>query len=362
MIAAQSRPALSRPALSRAQLIAAGLLWGAALTTVESFNIPFDNETIAEIASFVLLVGGPFCIAGLVLAVGATVLEPHWSAPLLALFTVFVAAAEAAIHLVALNLAYMTGEAIGMQALFAHPRSSLTVFLYCFWLVGFYGGLFVTALVLNARAHRRRALLTRLQITADQTEAAGHHERMNDLNGGLPQSLLVDAVATLQRFYDNNDAGADSLLNDLVAFFRAANTSLVSGVSTLAGEIALAQAYGEVRQHLSGRSQIHFTLDSPLPELPFPAPVLVPAIDQLLASGADEPVVEVTCRRDGDGWRLRLSGAGRLVTAWPEAGIENRLRAGLSPHHLQVTVRRDANLTVLDILIHTHKTEETNHE
>ena len=347
-----------KPALSRAQLIAAGLLWGAALTTIESFNIPFDNETVAEIASFVLLIGGPLCLAGPVLALGAAVLEPHWSVAWLSVFMTAFAAVTSFTALTVVTFAYMAGQAIGMQALFAHPRSSLTVFLYSFWLVGFYGGLFVTALVLNARASRRRALLTRLQIAADQTEAAGHHDRMNDLNGGLPQSLLVDAVATLQRLYDGNDARAETLLNDLVAFFRAANACLVSGVSTLSGEIALAQAYGEVRGHLLDRPQVRFTLDQPLPEMPFPAPVLVPAIDQLLASSSGDPVVDVSCRRDGDGWRLTISATGGITTAWLESGAEDRLRAALSTH--QLTIRREASLTALDILIQSIK-EETDH-
>ncbi len=322
------------------RLLTLGGLSGVAMTAMESLDAPLEGMTLAQVLSFVVLVGGHYVVSAIALAFGCAWLEPKLSAPLLAIALVMFSAVEAGAHTGIILLSYQVGAAAGMQALFAKPRSLLTAFLYDFWPLCFYGGLFVIAMTFSARAERRRAQLGRMQVAADYADAEADQARAAALNAGLQPSFLLEATTRLQQLYETDPAAASQLMTELVAFLRAAGLSNRSVVSTLGEELALVESYAQVRTHLGQPSRLRVAFDLPLPEVRFPGSILLPAVDRLLILGDAEVVLHDD--------RLSFGGrrGGEAFCADTEAYI--RKAVSLAGDH-DLTRRDEDNATWLDV-------------
>jgi hypothetical protein len=327
-------------AASVGRLLMLGGLWGVGMTAMESFSTPLEGMTFDEVASFVLLVGGHYVAAAMTLSFGCAWLEPRLTAPQLALALVMFAALEAAVHTGVLVFAQHVGAATGLQALFVRPRSVLTAFLYDFWPVCFYGGLFVTAITFNARAERRRNLLGQMQVAADYADAEADQAQAAALNAGLQPSFLLQATTRLQQLYDADPAGAGRLMTELVTFLRAAGVSNRSVVSTLAEELALVESYAQVRARLGQPGRLSVAFDLPLPKVRFPGSMLLPAVDRLLNLGDAEVVLRDECLSFGG------RAGGQAFCADTEAYFRQALHMA-GDHRL--TRREEEDATWLDV-------------
>ena len=322
------------------RLVTLGALWGVAMTAMESFDAPLEGMDLGQLMSFVCLVGGHYVAAAMALSFGCAWLEPRLSAFQLALALVAFAALEALSHTAILVVAYHVGAASGMQALFVRPRSLLTDFLFAFWPVCFYGGLFVMAMTFSARAERRRVLLSQVQVAADYADAEADRARAAALNAGLQPSFLLEATQRLQQLYEADPVAAGQLMTELAAFLRAASLSDRTTVSNLAEELALVDIYARVRLRLGKPDQLRIVIDGAAPDSRFPGAVLLPVIDRLLNLGD----VAVVLRGDV----LSLGGAPGSDAFCADTEAHIRHAVALGGGHA-VGRRDDAHASWLDI-------------
>ena len=322
------------------RLLMLGGLWGVAMTAMESFDAQVDLLSLDQVESFLALVSGHYIATAMALSFGCAWLEPRLTAWQLGLALVVFAALEAAAHTGLLIFAYHIGAAAGLQALFVRPRSMLTAFLYDFWPVCFYGGLFVMTMTLNARAERRRALLGQMQVAADYADAEADRSRAAALNAGLQPSFLLEATERLQQLYDTDPAAAGQLMTELATFLRAASFSDRTAVSSLSEELALVDIYARVRLGLGKPDQLRIVTDGEVTDSRFPGAVLLPVIDRLLNLGDVEVV------RRGARLSLGSAPAGRAFCADTEAHIRHAVALG-GGH--TISRRDDGRMSWLDI-------------
>ena len=324
------------------RLLALGAMWGVVMTATESFTVPLEGASFPQILSFVGLVGGHYVAAAMAMAFGCAWLEPRLSIFQLAMVLVVYAALEALCHTGILVLAYHIGAAGGMEALFVRPRPLLADFLFAFWPVCFYGGLFVMAMTFSARAERRRALLGQMQVAADYADADADQARAAALNAGLQPSFLLEATQRLQQLYEVDPVAAGQLMTELAAFLRAASVSDRTLVSTLAEELALVDAYARVRTRLGQPETLSLDIAGLASDGRFPGAVLLPVIDRLLNLGAARVVL------DGDAATLSLGGAPGTQAFGADTEAHIRHAVMLGGGH-RVTRRDEADVTWLDI-------------
>jgi sensor histidine kinase YesM len=148
---------------------------------------------------------------------------------------------------------------------------------------------------------RRRTLESRLQAMQARVE---------------PQ-FLFNTLAQVKQHYDSDAALAGKMLDDLIAYLRAALPHLRESSSTLGKEAALARAYLDiVRVRLGERLAFDIEIPEGLADARLPPMMLLPLIDHALVYGLEPSQAGGTIRIEtgiGDGM-LRLaitdSGAG----------------------------------------------------
>ena len=121
--------------------------------------------------------------------------------------------------------------------------------------------------------------------------------RLQALQARIDPRMLFDLLDKLRRGYETDPASAESLLDELVAFLRAALPRLRSASSSLAREAQLAQAYARLRA-LAGESEVTLALAISADALHarFPPGVLLPLLDNALRSRAGPCRIGVTCQ------------------------------------------------------------------
>jgi len=104
-----------------------------------------------------------------------------------------------------------------------------------------------------------------------------------------------------------------------------------SGVSTLAAEVSLAMHYAKLRAELEpGRATWRIRIDDVMPDLPFPALLLLPVLDQLVADDATRSGAELQIAEDDDATvTLSLSRSGGRHGPWLTPDLSYRLQVGL---------------------------------
>ena len=118
--------------------------------------------------------------------------------------------------------------------------------------------------------------------------------RVHVLQSRVEPALLFGALDDVRRLYVRDADAADALLDDLIAYLRAALPQMRGGTSTLAREAALAEAY--LRVLPAGRDRrvvARLSIDDGMRSLLFPAMVLLPLVH---AAGASVPEGGVAAR------------------------------------------------------------------
>jgi LytS/YehU family sensor histidine kinase len=131
--------------------------------------------------------------------------------------------------------------------------------------------------------------------------------------------FLFNTLAQVRHLYESDAGKAGKMLDDLIAYLRAALPYLRESSSTVGKEGALASAYLDiVRIRLGERLSFDITIPAALADARMPPMMLLPLIDHALVYGLEKSQSDGTVRIDctvGDG-KLRLtitdSGAGFL--------------------------------------------------
>jgi signal transduction histidine kinase len=162
--------------------------------------------------------------------------------------------------------------------------------------------------------------------------------RLQLLHAQVEPHFLFNTLANVQALLESGSPRAAPVLNNLIAYLRAAMPTLGEVQSTLGSEIRLVRAYLELMQTRMP-DRLAFAIDIP-PELcsvRFPSMALLTLVENAIRHGIDPSEqggrIDVGARRDAGGAEVQVwvedSGVGLHETAQPGTGLAN-LRARLA--------------------------------
>ena len=300
----------------------AGLLLGVIVSGLELNSLPLAGLPLADQVAAVVPMVLVWCGSAVIVAHLAYALEPRLSTGRFAM--------AMAVSFVVLSLASewllrtLAGFGFGMQAFLRVEPDRLGLVLHTLWQHFLYGVLAVTALALSRRGARMQAVLSHAVVAARQSEARMQAAAAQDLRGQIQPERLTRLIDELRVRYDQDLDSGDRLLERLTDFLRAAMPSVRSGTATLGQELDTLEAYGRLMAEVSPDAAV-WTFNRPrsVPNLPFPALVLLPAAEAMAEAGGGR--LDVRVRVEGPAVELQIaSGGGRLPSEFSE-----RLRASL---------------------------------
>lgn len=166
-------------------------------------------------------------------------------------------------------------------------------------------------------ANTQRATVERATIAA----------RLKVMQARVEPELLFDALSDVRDLYLRDRDAAEALLDDLIAYLRAALPQIRGDSSTLGREAALAVAYAKVLPAARrGELEAMSAVGDHAQELPFPPMVLLP----LVRAAAQSRLSRITIESDGASGScatVRIEPAHRCA-GWDDAGLES-VRAAL---------------------------------
>ncbi|MDP3822517.1 MAG: hypothetical protein Q8R33_13675 [Burkholderiales bacterium] len=321
-VLAFERAAAARPGrIDWRRALVYGLLWAVAITVMETSVLPLDFRSPAEWLRFGPSLLMKWAICGVALASATMLLERHlrpWMmAPAVIAFALLASA--------------------GSGSLSSEHPPPLTWLdggnrVHVFWGALFYGGLFVAAYRLSMQTERTRALLARAEIARQETERLFSEAQLLSLQGHVDPAFLLRAMVEVERRYAHDATGMGRLLDALVSFLRSAMPGVRSGASTLAAELLLAEQYARVWAELEpGRATWRIQVEGTMPELPFPALLLLPVLDQLAGAAGSTRRAELQLRltRTDGHCALTLARAAPRDELWLAPELLYRLQVGL---------------------------------
>ena len=179
-------------------------------------------------------------------------------------------------------------------------------------------------------ASRRAALRTAQQLRTAELERIRRSKlalesRLQAMQARVEPQFLFNTLVQVERLYELDAQLATRMLDDLIAYLRAAMPLMRDTSSTVAQEFELARAYLDiVRVRLSERLAVTMETPSGGEDMRMPPMVLLPLIDHAIVRGFTPTNAEgaISIRTDVTNGRLRLtitdSGAGFV----PETGGE----------------------------------------
>lgn len=233
-----------------------------------------------------------------------------------ALMAAIVVATVAAVGMVAAAVYVLhpspvaTGVSAGMVL-------SNEAFLYRgWWLYSAAGLLFIA----YCRTREREQNVLRAARQAELARADAQRDivasRLKVLQARVEPSLLFDALADVRAMYLASPDGADALLDDLVAYLRAALPQMRGGASTVGREIALAEAY--LRIVPAGRNKQLATqsrVAEEVAEADFPPMVLLPLVHGAAEAGCAQVSIVGSTENGGGAIAVRATCA-EIPGAW----------------------------------------------
>ena len=198
--------------------------------------------------------------------------------------------------------------------------SSQTMHLYAFISALIMALLFFAHLE-RGRAHEEAAArLAAAQLAQREAQRRLVQARLQAVQARIDPRLLFDMLDAVRRSYLDDASRAERLLDELIAFLRAALPRLRNASSSVPREAELARAYTRLRA-LAGAGDVGMTLSVPveLMDARFPPGVLLLLLDEALSARAGPCELTAT----------RLSGDCRLVLTLPRAsrGCSRRPRS-----------------------------------
>ena len=177
----------------------------------------------------------------------------------------------------------------------------------------------------------RAATLARTGAERDIVEM-----RLQVIQARVEPEILFGALADVRAGYARDTAAADALLDDLIAYLRAALPQMRKGASTVAREAGLAQAYLRVvPAGREGRLVAELVLDDCAQDEPFPPLVLLPLVHA--AADADARLVRIVARAAATSAERTIEVAlerGAIPAGWSDdalAGVRAILAGSVGP-------------------------------
>ena len=163
---------------------------------------------------------------------------------------------------------------------------------------------------MHARNARQRAdVLRGVQLERARLSRHTYESKLQAMQARVKPQFLFDTLGDVERLYDTDAFLAERMLDDLIAYLRAALPSLRESTSTLATELALARAWLDIMKIRSGnRLSFAITVADNAQDARMAPMVLLPLIDHAIAariarSGSNE---SITIEAVVVGGRLRV--------------------------------------------------------
>jgi hypothetical protein len=179
----------------------------------------------------------------------------------------------------------------------------------------FFDYLFLGAVVCIVYVNRRTARAAAERLRAAELERALSRRRtlesrLQAMQARVEPQFLFNTLAQVRELYEQDAVAAGRMLDDLIAYLRAALPHLRDSSSTLGQEIALVQAYLDImRVRLGDSLRFDIAVPDAAKSARMPAMMLLPLIDHALVHGLPPLGVSGSIRivAEADAGRLRLS-------------------------------------------------------
>jgi signal transduction histidine kinase len=200
-----------------------------------------------------------------------------------------------------------------------------------------YGGLAAAALYFFVREREETRGLHAAKLAKVSLDQQMLEARLRALQAQIEPHFLFNTLANIRLLYDTESAQAKRLIHDLAAYLRTALPQMRETMSTLARELALAQAYLRVLQVRMGeRLKVGIDVPADLGKAVVPPMMLSTLVENAIKHGLS-PLPQggsIVIRAERLGDRLRIAvvddGAGFLAGSGSGVGLANtraRLRA-----------------------------------
>ena len=254
-------------------------------------------------------------------------------------------------------LQYVLRDVLNMRTLLSNREFLIRITqpAFLFLDVGIIAALaaFVYVNLQTARAANKRHQAA--EVSRERARRSTIESRLQAMQARVEPQFLFNTLAQVSKLYETDSIIAGKMLDDLIAYLRAALPHLRESTSTLGKEIALVQSYLDIMRRRHGeRPSVDIALPARLANIKMPSMLLLPLIDHALVYGlttADrEGTISINSSVDSGRLRIAVVDSG---TAFAPATCA----ANLYPVHerLQALFGDQARLTLQNIEEPTEK-------
>lgn len=223
-------------------------------------------------------------------------------------------------------LAVVAGAAIGLSVtgawhfivfplLIRRESFEIKLFLALFLELVMLGGAIVWVINDRRRARRARMRMHGAELERIDAEKRSIESDLQAMQARVEPQFLFNTLAQVKRLYEQDPVLAVHMLDELIAYLRAAMPKMRDTSSTLAQEIELARAYlAIVKVRLGDRLSFEIEEPGDLGSIRMPPMMLLPLIDHAIVHGL-EPLT------GADSIRIRIEARdGRLLLTVADSG------------------------------------------
>jgi len=196
------------------------------------------------------------------------------------------------------------------------PRDvTITQPLFLFADLCIWGGIIVFMYVNRRTANAASARMHAAQVERARTQRRTLESRLQALQARIEPQFLFNTLAQVRELYAGDAAMGGRMLDDLIAYLRAALPHLRESTSTLGREIDLARAYLDIMQvRMGARLAVDIDVPSSARDARMPPMMLLPLIDHALVYGLAPPTstgsIRIGTRMEAERLRLTITDSG----------------------------------------------------
>jgi Histidine kinase len=178
-----------------------------------------------------------------------------------------------------------------------------------------WGGLIALVYFKRRRDEELAAALHGTQMAHVELKKKALESHLQMIQAQVEPQFLFSTLRRVGDLYESDWSSADRMLDNLIAYLRAALPHMRTSTSTLGQEVRLATAYLEIERN-RGRGELDFVFDIPehLASATFPPMVLLPLIEALAVrthNGSDyDGALRTRARANGVNLELTLAHTG----------------------------------------------------
>jgi LytS/YehU family sensor histidine kinase len=253
---------------------------------------------------------------------------------------------------IAVIVAVAIGATVASMYMYIEPRTILRV---VYWQIENLLLMTAAVLVYLDRRHARAALARRHAAELARVHASKRtlESRLQAMQARVEPKFLFDTLAQLKQLYESNPAAAERMLEELIAYLRAAMPRMRDTSSTVAQEIELVRAYLAIaRIRLHDALDVRIDVPADANDARMPPMMLLPLVGRVVMQGHApyrHERVSIGVSLNAGRLRLVVGDTGAAFGSGTDedgiAGIRDRLSA-LYGDNAQLTLRsRDAEGT-----------------